>query len=685
MDEVLTQEEPQYTAQQIQVLKGLEAVRKRPAMYIGDTGLRGLHHLVFEVVDNSVDEAMAGYCRTIEVRLLPDGSASVTDDGRGIPVDIHPEEGRPAVEVVMTTLHAGGKFGGGSYKVSGGLHGVGVSVVNALSEWLEVEVHREGFVWRQRYERGEAVTPLEKVGRSRRTGTKVTFKPDPLVFEVTEFHFDVLAERMRELAYLNGGLKILLRDERPAKEREEVFHFKGGVVAFVQDINRTKNPLHRPIYIHEAREEVDIEVAIQYNEGYLENLFTFANCIHTREGGTHLTGFKTALTRVLNQYARKYGLLKEKDANFTGEDVREGLVAVVSVRLPEPKFEGQTKMKLGNSEVEGLVNSIVGEQLMQFLEENPTVARRIVQKAITAARAREAARRAAELIKRKSALDVGGLPGKLWDCSSRDPRECELFIVEGDSAGGNAKQGRNSRYQAVLPLGGKILNVEKHRLDKILSHEHIRTIVTAIGTGIADPHAMEEIEEEMDSQPSPFNGEGVEEEGEAEVEAFEGEKGRRRRRSEFNLARLRYHRIILMADADVDGSHIRTLLLTFFFRYMRPLVERGHIYIAQPPLFGIRDGKNTYYAHSEEERDEILQRLGHRRSLIVQRYKGLGEMNAEQLAETTMEPDKRTLLQVTIEDAVEADQIFSILMGSAVEPRRQFIVRHAKEVRNLDI
>jgi len=692
-----------YGAENIQVLKGLEPVRQRPAMYIGGTDSVGLHHLVNEVIDNSIDEAMAGFCRNIVVTLHGDGSVSVEDDGRGIPVDLHPEEKRSALEVVMTVLHAGGKFGqeGSAYKVSGGLHGVGVSCVNALSEWCEVEVRRDRKLYRQRYERGVPVTEVEVVGKAQGTGTKTTFKPDPQIFQTTRFSFERLSQRFRELAYLNAGVRIVLRDLRPPSEQdpehlerepgqplEEVFHYKGGIVEFVEYLNKTKIPLHKPIFIKRERDNIQLEIALQYNDGYLENILAFANCIYNSDGGTHLSGFKTALTRTLNAYARAKGLLKEKEKNFTGEDVREGLAAVISVRLPDPQFESQTKVKLCNTEVDGLVNSEMGEALMEFLEENPGVARHIIDKAITASRAREAARRASELIKRKSALDVGGMPGKLWDCQSRDNRETELFIVEGDSAAGTAKSGRNSRFQAVLPLGGKPLNVEKSRLDKILNHEAFRTIITALGTGIADPHHWEEIQEQMLAE----NGAAAEpeaagtEEGEAppEEEGRGGRNGNGRDVGSFNLSKLRYGRVIIMTDADVDGNHIRTLLLTFFFRYLRPLVERGHIYIAQPPLFGIKHGKTIEYAQSEAERDRILARLGSRSGVEVQRYKGLGEMNAEQLAVTTMNVETRSLLQVTVEDALKADEIVSVLMGDAVEPRKAFIVEHAKRVKDLD-
>jgi DNA gyrase subunit B len=650
-----------YQAEHIAVLKGLEGVRKRPAMYIGDTSTRGLHHLLEEVIDNSVDEALAGYCKRIEVTIHKDGSASVADDGRGIPVDIHPEEGKPAVEVVMTMLHAGGKFHTGAYRVSGGLHGVGVSVVNALSEWLEVWVKREGKVWYQRYERSEPVTPLKVVGKSARTGTTVRFKPDPEIFETTEWDANRIKQRLHELAFLNPQVRFIFRDERTGEEVE--FHEKGGLVAYVQHLNRNREVLHRPIYISGVRrieqdgkvlDEVSVEVALQYHEGYQEQILSFANDVRTVDGGTHESGFKNALTRVINNYARKVGLLKEKDPNLTGDDVREGLTAVISVKLMRPQFEGQTKHKLGNSEVEGIVFSIVHEELSAYFDKNGTVARRIAQKSIRAAQAREAAKRAAELVRRKTALDDARLPGKLADCTEKDPSLCELFLVEGESAGGTAKQARDRRTQAILPLRGKVLNVEKHRLDKVLSNEEIRAIITALGTGIWV------------------------------------ENGKHRRKSgesltEFDISKRRYDRIILLADADVDGSHIRTLLLTFLFRYLRPLVEGGHVYIAKPPLYAIRKGRELYYAYTDEERDAIIKKLG-ARGVTVQRFKGLGEMNPDQLAETTMDPKTRVLLKVTLEDAQKADWLFSVLMGEQVEPRRQFIEQHAKEVADeLDI
>ncbi len=627
-----------YDSSQIQVLKGLEGVRRRPSMYIGSTGPRGLHHLIYEVVDNSIDEALAGFCDRIEVTLHVDGTCSVLDNGRGIPTDIHPEQGRPGVEVVMTILHAGGKFDHSSYKVSGGLHGVGVSVVNALSEWLEVEVYQRGQVFRQRYHRGEVVKDLAVVGETTATGTLVTFKPDPEIFtETTAFVPDMIIHRLRELAFLNRGITIVLRDERDGKE--QVFHYEGGVEQFVRYLNENKVPLHAdPIYLAREKDKVSVEAAFQYTDAYNETLLSYVNNIATTEGGTHLVGFKTAMTRVLNAYGEKNGLLKE--GALSGEDVREGLTAVLSVKLVDPQFEGQTKTKLGNSEVAGIVASIVGEFLAEYLEENPTMARQALEKCNQAARAREAARKAKELARRKGVLDGGGLPGKLADCSETDAALCELYIVEGDSAGGSAKMARDRNTQAILPLRGKVLNVEKARLDKALTNEEIRNMIQAIGTGFGT--------------------------------------------DDFDLAKLRYHKIVIMTDADVDGAHIRTLLLTFFFRFMKQLVDTGHIYIAQPPLYRIKKGKIIEYAYDDAEREAKLERVG-RQGVHLQRYKGLGEMNAEQLWETTMDPARRTLLQVSSEDAAEAERIFSVLMGDAVEPRRQFIEENAHYVRNLDI
>lgn len=627
-----------YDETQIQVLEGLEAVRKRPGMYIGSTSVRGLHHLVYEVVDNSIDEAMAGFCDTINITIHKDSSITIEDNGRGIPVGIHPKMGKPAVEVALTVLHAGGKFGGGGYKVSGGLHGVGLSVVNALSEWLVVHVKREGHIYKQRYERGVTKSPLEIIGEADDTGTTITFKPDHLIFEDINFNYDILKSRMRELAFLNAGVKIRLADERSGAD--EVFHYEGGIVSFVEYLNKNKTVIHpTPIYISGKKDDTFIEAALQYNDMYVENIHSFANNISTQEGGTHLIGFKSALTRVINDYARKHNILKENENNLTGEDTREGLSAVISVKLTNPQFEGQTKTKLGNSEVRGMVETIMIEGLSTFMEENPSVARAIVEKALNASRAREAARKARELTRRKSLLESVSLPGKLADCIEKDPAKSEIFLVEGDSAGGSAKQGRNRHFQAILPLRGKILNVEKARIDRVLASEEIKAMITAFGTGIGE---------------------------------------------DFDISKLRYHRIIIMTDADVDGSHIRTLLLTFFYRYMRPLIENGHIYIAQPPLYNIKKGKQQYYAYSDQELNDILNEIG-REGIEVQRYKGLGEMNAEQLADTTMDPEKRTLLKVNMENAILADEIFTVLMGDKVEPRREFIQQNAKLVTNLDV
>ncbi len=628
-----------YDAGKIQVLRGLEAVRKRPAMYIGDVSSKGLHHLVYEVVDNSIDEAMAGYCSQIKIVLHKDNSVTVEDDGRGIPVDIHPTQKRPAVEVVMTTLHAGGKFDKNTYKVSGGLHGVGVSVVNALSEWMEVEVYRDGKVYYQKYERGNPVTDLKVIGKHKKTGTKIHFLADNQIFRKVKFNFDTLANRFRELAFLNPGIKIAFTDEIQDKSVE--FYYKGGLVSFVEYLEQNRTPIHKkPIYIEGEKENVQVQIAFQYDTSFTENIFSYVNNIPTIEGGTHLVGFKSALTRSINNYAVKNNLVKGLGNGLTGDDVREGLTAIVSVRVLEPQFEGQTKTKLGNSEVKGIVDSVTSEGLNAFFEQNPSVVKKIIEKCTLAAKAREAARKARELTRRKTALDGGGLPGKLADCSIRDPEHAEIFLVEGDSAGGSAKQGRDRRFQAILPLKGKILNVEKARLEKILSNDEIRTIITALGTGIG--------------------------------------------RDEFNSDRLRYHKIIIMTDADVDGAHIRTLLLTFFFRYMRELIELGHVYIAQPPLYRISKGKEEYYAYDEEEREEITKRMG-RDGVNIQRYKGLGEMNPEQLWKTTMDPEQRLVLQVNIEEAFEADRIFSTLMGDNVAPRRAFIEQNARYVRNLDV
>ncbi len=629
-----------YDENKIEVLEGIEHVRLRPGMYIGSTDSRGLHHLVYEVVDNSIDEALAGFCKNICVIINKDNSITVQDDGRGIPVKVQPKVGKPAVEIALTMLHAGGKFGNGGYKVSGGLHGVGVSVVNALSEWLEVEIRRDGGLFFQRYERGKPVTPVIKKGETTDSGTKITFMPDSEIFEVNEFSADILSKRLREQAFLNKGIRIQLTDKRTGKD--QIFHYEGGIVSFVKYINRNKDVLHKePIYMDAKREGMEVEVAVQYNTSYVETVLAFANNINTQEGGTHLVGFKSALTRSINDYARKANLLKEQEPNLSGDDVREGLAAVISVKLQNPQFEGQTKTKLGNSEVRGVVDSVVSEGISNFLEQNPGIARTIIEKSISASRAREAARKARELTRRKSVLERTTLPGKLADCSERDPRLCELYLVEGDSAGGSAKQGRDRTTQAILPLRGKILNVEKARLDKILNSEEIRAIITALGTGIGE---------------------------------------------EFDMDKLRYHKIILMADADVDGAHIRTLLLTFFFRYMQPLICAEKIYIAQPPLYRVSRGKKEFYCYNDQELKKILNEFGSEKDKVdIQRFKGLGEMDSEQLWETTMNPETRTILKVTLNDAAAADEIFTILMGDKVEPRREFIFQHAAEVRNLDV
>jgi DNA gyrase subunit B len=635
----MVQKKHSYDAKKIQVLKGLEGVRKRPSMYIGSTGVRGLHHLVYEVVDNSIDEVLAGFCTTISVTLNKDKSVTVVDNGRGIPVDLHPVQKKPAVEVVMTTLHSGGKFDADSYKVSGGLHGVGVSVVNALSEWLEVRVARGGKVYHQRYERGKTKTKLKEAGKSKTTGTTTKFKPDKTIFDSLDYSFDTLSQRLRELAFLNKGVSIDFTDE--GSDRNHVFKYDGGITSFVKFLNENKNVLHaKPVYFEKVRNGIHVEIAMQYNDSYMENIFTFVNNINTLEGGTHLVGFKAALTRTLNNYCQREGLSKKIQTSLSGEDAREGLTAVLSVKLRNPQFEGQTKSKLGNSEVKGIVEAIVGDGLGEFFEETPTVAKRIVGKCVAASRAREAARKARELARRKSVLDSGSLPGKLADCSATDPSICELYLVEGDSAGGSAKQGRDRHFQAILPLKGKILNVEKARLDKILSNEEIRTIITAIGTGIGE--------------------------------------------SEFNADKARYHKIVIMTDADVDGSHIRTLLLTFFYRHMKDLITRGYIYIAQPPLYRVKKGKQERYAYNEKERERIVSKMG-KKGVTLQRYKGLGEMNPAQLWHTTMDPEVRVFLKVTLEDAVEADRIFTILMSDSVEPRRKFIEEHALTVTNLDV
>ena len=636
-----------YTAGQITVLKGLEAVRKRPGMYIGSTSARGLHHLVYEVVDNSIDEAMAGFCTEIRVTLREDGAVVVDDNGRGIPVDIHPEEGIPGVEVAMTTLHAGGKFDKESYKVSGGLHGVGVSVVNALSEWLEVEITRDGQRYHQRYVRGIKDTDLEIIGKAKGSGTHVTFMPDSEIFTEPglSYNFETLNNRLRELAFLNKGLKIVLTDERDGAE--ETHQYEGGLASFVKHVRGSRQPLHEKIvYFEASREEADIELAMQYDDGFSEHTHTFVNNINTHEGGAHLTGLKAALTRTINDYARRNNIFKKDDESLSGDDVREGLTCILSVKVMEPQFEGQTKTKLGNSEVRGAVEAAVNEHLGIFLEENPKAAKSIIEKSLSASRAREAARKARDLVRKKSALEGGVLPGKLADCSISDPSLCEIYLVEGDSAGGSAKQGRDRSFQAILPLKGKILNVERARIDKILGNEEIRAMITAIGCGI---------------------------------------------REDFEIEKARYHKIIIMTDADVDGAHIRTLLLTFFFRQMRDLIEEGYIYIAQPPLYRVSKGKKEHYAYSEEEREEFIRRLsngkpeGEARGIQIQRYKGLGEMNPDQLWRTTMDPEARTIYQVTVDSAAEADSIFSRLMGEDVEPRRKFIEANARYVKNLDV
>lgn len=631
--------EQHYGAQDIQVLEGLEAVRTRPGMYIGSTSAKGLHHLVYEVVDNSVDEALAGYCTHIEVSINEDNSVTVVDNGRGIPVGMH-ETGIPAVELVLTKLHAGGKFGGGGYKVSGGLHGVGISVVNALSEWTIVQVRQGGKLYEISFERGHLKQSLTVIGKADDTGTTVTFKPDAEIFETTVFDFNVLRTRLQELAFLNKGLRITLTDKRGEEDKVESFMYEGGITSFVQFLNENKDVVHSTIIdMENTRDDVVVDVALQYNDGYSENILSFVNNINTIDGGTHLSGFRSALTRTLNDYGRKAGLIKENEANLSGEDVREGLTAIISVKVLNPQFEGQTKAKLGNSEVKGITDTVVSEGLKVFLEEHPAEAKRIIDKATTANRAREAARKARELTRRKNALEISSLPGKLADCSEKDPLMTEIYLVEGDSAGGSAKQGRDRRYQAILPLRGKILNVEKARLDKILANNEIRSMITAFGTGIGE---------------------------------------------DFDLNKSRYHKIIIMTDADVDGAHIRTLLLTFFYRYMKPLIEEGRVYIAQPPLYQIKKGKSHWYVYSDAEMGAKLDEVG-RENITIQRYKGLGEMNPEQLWETTMNPENRTILQVSLEDSIEADKIFSVLMGDKVEPRRKFIEDNANLVRNLDL
>ena len=629
----------EYSAEQIQVLEGLDPVRKRPGMYIGTTGPRGLHHLVYEVVDNSIDEALGGYCDTISVTINEDNSIEVIDNGRGIPVEVHPQTGKSTLETVLTVLHAGGKFGGGGYKVSGGLHGVGVSVVNALSEYLEATIKLDGKVYWQRFERGNPVDDIKVIGETKETGTTISFKPDAEIFEDTVFQYETLEYRLRELAFLNKGIKIILSDRRPEKEQEQVFYYDGGIGEFVKYLNKNKEVLHEKIIYFEKEKDNNItEVAMQYTDTYSENIFSYANNINTHEGGSHLSGFRASLTRIINEYARKIGFLKEKDTNFLGEDIREGLTAIVSVKLTDPQFEGQTKTKLGNSEMRGIVENSVSEALEAFLEENPVDAKIILEKSQRAQRAREAAKKARELTRRKGVLENSALPGKLADCSEKDPALSEIYIVEGNSAGGSAKQGRDRSIQAILPLRGKILNVEKARLDRMLGSAEIRNMITAFGTSIGD---------------------------------------------EFDIEKLRYHKIVIMTDADVDGAHIRTLLLTFFFRYMKPLIEQGYVYIAQPPLYKLKKGKVENYAYSDEEMQEKIAEMGG--NVDIQRYKGLGEMNPEQLWETTMNPETRTFLQVSIEDAAGADNIFNTLMGDKVEPRREFIEQNSKYVTNLDI
>ncbi|MBN2981191.1 MULTISPECIES: DNA topoisomerase (ATP-hydrolyzing) subunit B [Cohnella] len=629
-----------YDESQIQVLEGLEAVRKRPGMYIGSTSGKGLHHLVWEVVDNSIDEALAGYCSRIDIIVHEDNSITVIDNGRGIPVGEHPKLKKSTLEVVMTVLHAGGKFGGEGYKVSGGLHGVGVSVVNALSEHVTVQVKRDGHVYKQEYRRGAPQYDVVIAGDTDETGTQTRFKPDPEIFtETTEYDYDTLVGRIRELAFLNKGIELNIKDERTGKS--DTFKYDGGIKEFVLYLNRTREALHeQPIYVEGSKDYIQCEIAMQYNDGYTENIYSFANNINTHEGGTHESGFKSALTRIINDYARKSGMVKESEGNLTGDDVREGLTAIISVKIPDPQFEGQTKTKLGNSEVRGIVESLFADKLLEFMNENPSIARKVVEKSLQASRAREAARKARELTRRKSALEVSSLPGKLADCSSKDASISELYIVEGDSAGGSAKSGRDRNFQAILPLRGKILNVEKARLDRILSNMEIRAIITALGTGIAE---------------------------------------------DFDIAKARYHKIIIMTDADVDGAHIRTLLLTFFYRYMRELIEAGYVYIAQPPLFKIERNKVVRYAQNEAERDRIIAEFGEGAKVNVQRYKGLGEMNADQLWDTTMDPETRTMLQVRIEEAMKADELFDMLMGDNVEPRREFIQQYGNLVKDLDI
>lgn len=638
----MEQQHNSYDENQIQVLEGLEAVRKRPGMYIGSTSAKGLHHLVWEIVDNSIDEALAGYCTDITVQIEKDNSITVKDNGRGIPVGIHEKMGRPAVEVIMTVLHAGGKFDGSGYKVSGGLHGVGASVVNALSTTLDVTVYRDGKIHYQQFKRGVPVGDLEIIGETDVTGTTTHFVPDPEIFtETIEFDYDTLANRVRELAFLTKGVNIIIEDLREGKERRNEYCYEGGIKSYVEHLNRSKEVVHEePVYIEGEKDGITVEVALQYNGSYTSNIYSFANNINTYEGGTHEAGFKTGLTRVINDYARKNGVFKDGDSNLSGEDVREGLTAIISIKHPDPQFEGQTKTKLGNSEARTITDSLFSEALEKFLLENPDAAKKIVEKGVMAARARMAAKKARELTRRKSALEVSSLPGKLADCSSKDPSISELYIVEGDSAGGSAKQGRDRHFQAILPLRGKILNVEKARLDKILSNNEVRSMITALGTGIGE---------------------------------------------DFTLEKARYHKVVIMTDADVDGAHIRTLLLTFFYRYMREIIENGYVYIAQPPLYKVQQGKRVEYVYNDKQLDELLKSLPQTPKPGLQRYKGLGEMNATQLWETTMDPDARTLLQVTLEDAIDADETFEMLMGDKVEPRRNFIEENAQYVKNLDI
>ena len=630
-----------YNENQIQILEGLQAVRKRPGMYIGSTSSKGLHHLVYEIVDNAVDEALAGECDTIVVSIHPDNSISVLDNGRGIPVGIQAQKGIPAVEVVFTILHAGGKFGGGGYKVSGGLHGVGASVVNALSEWLVVNVYTEGKIHEVKFERGNITSPLSVIGDTDKTGTFVHFKPDAEIFEETVYEFNILKQRLQETAFLTKGLRIELIDLREDEERHSVFHYEGGISEFVRHLNKNKTPIYQDVFYGEGdKDGINVEIAFQHNDSYVENVFSFVNNINTVEGGTHLSGFRSAITKTLNDYGRKMGLLKQADNNLSGEDIREGLTAIISIKIGDPQFEGQTKTKLGSSEARGAVESVFSEQLTYFLEQTPNVAKMIIQKATMAARARDAARKARELTRRKSVLESTALPGKLADCSEKDASKCEIYLVEGDSAGGSAKSARSRQNQAILPLKGKILNVEKTRLDRMLESEEIRNMITAFGAGISD---------------------------------------------DFDVNKLRYHKIIIMTDADVDGAHIRTLLLTFFYRYYRPLIDNGFVYIAQPPLYLVEKNKKKYYAYDDKELEKILAEIGKTGISRMQRYKGLGEMNPDQLWDTTMDPEKRVLLKATIEDAIAADEIFTILMGDKVEPRREFIQKNAKKVSNLDI